>query len=184
MGNHDRQLVGYMQKTTCQLDEIVALAEKTYNEGKIPLICGQNEEKAQANATFWTYATACTVLECKPLVGLAMNEGKAACWERVKTAAAGAMKAGNTLVLHMRDGCADLNGFAADAGGKEAFDAIFTADIPKQHTSFPGLDLEVGDVRDEFKVCVVSSFIEEDIEDFFAWGPIPMEMCHLLVIAA
>merc|ERR1711988_45450 len=171
-----------MERTECGLADVVQHTEEIYANGKIPLICAVEEDKAEALTTFWTYASGCTTVECKPLVGMAMNEGKAKCWDRIATAAVGAMKCGNTLTLLMRDGCPDLAGMAKEAGREEAFTALFTADVPKTHTSFPGLDLEPGDVREEFKVVVVSKFLAEDIEDFFGWGPIPMDSCHLLVV--
>jgi len=168
----------------CELKDVAEQAEKVYAEGKIPLLCATNDVTAGSLSTFWSYATATTTLECKALLELSMNEGKPACWDRMKAAAAGAMKAGNTLVLLTRDACPDLQGYAKESGGEDAFTAIFTADVAKEYTSFPGLDLDIGDVRDEFKVCVVSEFLEEDILDsgFYEWGPIPMDKCHLLVV--
>merc|ERR1711939_62781 len=178
MGTHTMP----MERTEIAFEDVADKMQEVYDGGAVPVICGANEERATALTTFWTYATAVTALECKALVGLSMNEGKPACWERIRMAGAGAMKAGNTLVFLMRDACPDLAGFAKESGGEEAFANMFTASVAKEPASFPGLDLEPGDVRDEFKVCVVSEFLAEDIEDFFEWGPIPLEKCHLLVV--
>jgi len=177
-------------RTYCKMGEVMDTAVKVYDEMKlIPLVCSATEEWAANLSTFFTYAGGATVLETKPLVGLAMNEGKPAAWERIKTAATGAMKAGtgNTLVLLGRDGAADLGGIAKDTGANEekAFKELFTATKEKDHTKFhPAFEAEigVGDVRTDFKVVCVTEFLEEDVLDFFQWGQLPLECCHLVVV--
>lgn len=174
-------------RTTCKMDEVVDTAMKVYNEMKmIPLVCATTEEKAGALSTFWTYASGSTVLETKPLVGLAMNEGKPAAWERIKTAAEGAMKAGsgNNLILLGRDGAADICGIAKETGAdqEKTLAALFDATLEKDHTKFPALDLENGDVKPDFKVVLTTEFLEEDVEDFFQWGQLPLDKCHLVVV--
>merc|ERR1712054_217894 len=83
-------------RTYCSVQEMKDTAIKVYDEmKKIPLICCATEDWVANLSTFWTYADGCTTLETKPLVGLTLNEGKAAGWERVKVAATGAMKTGN-----------------------------------------------------------------------------------------
>jgi len=144
-------------KTTCTMAEMVDTANKVYIEmKKIPLICATKEEKAEAITTFWTYGSGCTPLDCKSLVGLAMNQGKPAAWDRIQTAAEGAMKVGtgNTLVLQMRNGAADLCGIAKDTGTEQAatIAGLFTATLEKSEAAFPAFALEAGDCKPEFKV--------------------------------
>ena len=64
--------------------------------GQIPLVCGQNEEKAQAVGTFWTYATGATVLDCKGLVVKGMQgASNDDIQEALAVPCRGAMKNGN-----------------------------------------------------------------------------------------
>ena len=61
---------------------------------KIPLVCPANNHSSPAAiTTAMTYLTGMTTLDTKMLVGLALNEGKPAAFDRIKTAAEGAMKA-------------------------------------------------------------------------------------------
>jgi len=169
---------------------------KIYDEMKlIPLVCSNNEEKAEAMGTFLTYMTGVTVLNTKSLVGKAMNMGKNVAWNDVGRAASGAAKAGNWLVLDGSNGAADLQGMA-DATSEEAKTTLanlFTATKEKNHADFPdsfgckGMDdapepLEAGEVLPEFRVLAFSKFLEEDIETFFKYGQIPLSKCHLFVV--
>lgn len=174
-----------MQRTQCSLKEMPDLCEKIHDEmHQIPLVVGANEEKGEAAETFWRYASSVTHLPTKQLVGLAMREGKSAAWDRVAISAAGAMKAGNWLVLQGGDGAADLGGIAKECGSEAetTLAAMFEPQTPKEHTQYPALELEIGDVRPEFRVIVTSLFEPDDIEEFLQYGQIPLEKCHMVVV--
>merc|ERR1711907_544129 len=98
-------------RTYCDLKEVLDVTNNVYDAmKKIPLVCAKSDEsKAEALSTAFTYAAGMTTLDCKALVGLAMNEGKPAAWDRIKVAAEGAMKAGtgNSLLLNCGDGAPD-----------------------------------------------------------------------------
>merc|ERR1712224_150097 len=182
-----------MDKSYCELAKVADVAAHVYDSiQKVPLICAKSEEKASAVSTFFIYASGTTVLDAKALVGLAMNEGKPAAWDRIKLAAEGAMKAGmgNTLLLAMRNGAPDLVGIAKETGAEQekTLESLFTATKDKPLSSeevaaaFPALGLEAGDCKPDFRTYVVSEFLEEDIEEFFQWVQIPLESCHLVVV--
>jgi len=172
-------------KTECDMGDVVETAKQVYCEmKKCPLMVATSDEKAEAMETFWKYAKGCTVLTTKSLVGLSLAQGKSAAWERIKIAAEGAMKAGNTLVLMGGGGAADLAGIAKDTGAKEeeTLQALFEASTSHEPKSYPALHLEDGDIQPDFKVLVTSKFLEEDVVDFFKWGQIPLSKCHLVVV--
>merc|ERR1712100_332520 len=63
----------------------------------------------------------------------------------------------------------------------ELFNA--TKDKPSDaKATFPALDVDIGDCKSDFRTVVVSKFLEEDIEDFFQWGQLPLDKCHLVVV--
>jgi len=177
-------------RTYCTLKQVKDCADKVYDEmKKIPLICPQKDAHATVLTTAWQYLGGCTTLDTKMLVGLAMNEGSIAAWDRIATAAEGAMKAGrgNTLVLSGRNGATDICGIAKEtsADAEATLAAVFHAESAdtKDHTKFPALKgLELGDVKPEFRVAVVTEFLEEDVCDFFQWGQLPLDKCHMVVV--
>ena len=127
------------------------------------------------------------MLDTKPLVAVSMNQGKSAAWDKFLTPTAFCADKGSTLVLHMGNAVCDIMGIAKEAdpeNGETTVNSMFDT-TAKDAANFPGLQGTApfdSFVHPDFKVYVVSQFTEEDIADFYAWGPFPLESCHLLVI--
>jgi len=171
-----------MGKQYCKLGEMQAKADEIYKNGSIPLICGSDDDLATALSTFWSYKGD-SVLHTKPLVGKAMQQGKAAAWEAVKTQLAVAAQREGNFVLHYGNGVFDLMGTAKEAdpaSGESLVRAMFNAREEKDPLRFSNLDTDF--IHPEFKIFLVSEFLEEDVESFFDWGPFPLASCQLLVV--
>merc|ERR1711959_603417 len=166
----------------CSLQDMPTQSEEIYKAGAIPLICGVDEDKAKMVSTFWAYKGG-TLLETKPLVGVAMNEGKQAAWDRIVAAATWPVSNGRNLTLHMGNGCCDLLGIAKEAdpvNGETTLRSLFDT-TASECECFPAL-VDCDFVHPDFSMYVVSEFIEEDVASFYEWGPFPLEACHLLVV--
>jgi len=183
VSDDDKPAIG---KTTIEFSKDGAFMEKAreiYVNGSIPLMCCTDEDTAQTVGTFLQYASAVKTFMTKPLVGKAMQMGKDMAWKDIKDFAANATQHSVPLVFHMGNGAADLLGYARDGGDAEGtLRALFDPRC-KDPEQMPGLELEPPVfVHSEFQVWVFSQFMEEDVLDFFSWGPFPLEACHLLVI--
>lgn len=171
-----------MGKQYCSLKDLMEEAENIYNNGSIPLVCAVDEDIATAASTFLAYKGGTTV-PTKPLVGKAMQQGKDKAWEVVVNAASAAIDKETWLCLDMGNGAADLLGYAKEGDpdhGETTLRSLFDA-REKDENKFKGLN-DCVFVNPAFKVMVFSEFLEEDVLDFFSWGPFPLEQCRLLVI--
>lgn len=167
-----------MDKHFCEFNDIMSEAERVYKMGKIPLIGGVDEETGANVSTFFNYADGCTVVDCKALFLKKMQnaETDAELASGLKGSTLAAMKFGNWLVLHLRDGATDLKAFESDTSFP--VDALFNAECPKNLDTFGAMEPEVVDPK--FKVCMVTEFEEADVEDFLSH--LPLDKCDMLVV--
>eukprot|EP00657_Telonema_sp_P-1_P003807 TRINITY_DN18917_c0_g1_i1.p1 TRINITY_DN18917_c0_g1~~TRINITY_DN18917_c0_g1_i1.p1 ORF type:complete len:168 (-),score=36.10 TRINITY_DN18917_c0_g1_i1:121-624(-) len=151
------------------MQTMVAEAERVYTQlGRIPILCGKDEEAAGAVCTFWNYASAATVVDTKRLIMMAM-QGQAGIEEGQVTLGKGlryALEHGNWLVLHMSNGCCDLRQFDDD----EEFPVqlVMDAKIEKCEKSFREMSNKHDIVvHPDFKVCIVSGFAADEIDEYY-----------------
>ena len=171
---------GSLEKTYTPFKDVVQAAEAVYKSGMIPLVCGADESIGANVSTFFDYADSCTVVDCKALFLKKMQniETVEELAISLKNSTLAAMKSGNWLVLHLRDGATDLKAFEDPA--KFPLDLLFTPKARqegKDMETFAAMEPEV--IDPDFKVMLVSAFEEADVEDFLAH--LPLDKCQMLV---
>jgi len=171
-------------RTYCTFADMPGVVDKIYNEMKmVPLVCAVDKEKAAALSAFWNYQG--HVQPTKKFVGMAMHQGKEACWAELAASIKSCLEKGSNLVLQMSNGATNLIDIAKCTGNLERTTFVCLFDVERQeraHGDFPAVELEHNHVHPDFRITVVSEFVEEDIEDFFSHNQIPLEKCHLCVV--